>query len=197
MAINNLGYFVSPLTKEEREIIIPVVSSRLTGDASGVVRTAIRETSRVAFNSVRNTFDLSDVERMRDEINDRFNHCFSVLKEKYPEVIEIWDTENLKFEVKFDWDGVPSIDPQGWLREMLQGNGTVTLNYDKVTDTTLTACWRRISWQDESLITNNLSEEMKPIVVFNDKLNELIDGCEYDFTDIIKDIIKAVKEGKL
>lgn len=197
MSINNLGHYELPLSEEERVKIIPIVQARITRDVTDTVRDMVRKASQEAYHMSIGHFSSFNPEAMVKVIQERFDRCFDKLRSDHPGIAELNNLENLKFEITFDPDQIPIINPAAWLKSMLQGSGTITLDMSHTKDANLVGAWKRESWSNESLIDDNVPEEMIGIVNFNRKLNDIVEDYEYDFTDIIKDIIQAVKEGKL
>lgn len=198
MSINNLGYYVTPLSKEERDAIYALTGKKICLEILETIKYKIRGVAHAHFQWSTRIPDLTDFDEVIRSVNTRFENLFTLLKRDYPMVVELDNPENLSISVLKDGDGFPIIQMGEWLSKINTGDGTIILDPDLIPEFLLIQKWGELSLRDKGLIDNNVPVEMKPIVEFNSKLNDISEyGPEYDYTDVIKEIIQAVKEGKL
>lgn len=194
MAVDNLGYYKVPLSQEERDTIYPVVKVAVQNEIGKTIRTKLRDANIQAFYILHPGFEIGIVEEMIQGVKDRYNSVFDELKRYYPFVAELHDEANLDLSVVFDDDGIPALALTPWLRSVVDGGGEFTIDHSQVPDATLVCQWGiKVLYNPELRV---IPEDKKSLIEFNDKFNKLVDDYEIDFTEVIEELVTAVKEGK-
>lgn len=194
MTVDNLGYYKLPLSQEERDKIYPLVKTAVENDIITSIRSTLRDTNMQAFHILRACFEITDLEGMTQEIKSRYDGIFDKLKGTYPFVAELQDEVNTTLSVTFDGDGIPTLVLSPWLKDIVDGAGEITVDQSQVPDAALIRQWgTKVLYNPELRI---IPEDKKSLIEFNDKFNELVDDYEIDFTEVIKELVTAVKEGK-
>lgn len=194
MAIDNLGYYKLPLSQEERDKIYPVVKVAVQNDITSSIRAELRNTNMQAFHILRACFEITDLEGMTQEIKSRYDSIFDKLKRTHPFVAELQDEVNTTLSVTFDDDGIPTLVLSPWLKNIVDGGGEITVNHSQASDAVLVRQWKIKVLHNPELRV--IPEDKKSLIEFNDKFNELVDDYEIDFTEVIEELVIAVKEGK-
>lgn len=194
MAIDNLGYYKVPLSQEERDAIYPVVKVAVKNEIASSIRAKLRDVNMQVFYILHARFEIKDVEEMTQELKGRYNGVFDELKRSYPFVGELHDETNLDLSVVFDADGIPTLALTSWLRSIVDGGGEFAIDYSQVPDAMLVRQWEiKVLYNPELRV---IPENKKSLIEFNDKFNKLVDDYEIDFTEVIEELVTAVKEGK-
>lgn len=194
MAVDNLGYYKLPLEKEERDAIYPLVKIAIQNDITSSIRAKLRDANMQAFYILHPRFEITIVEEMIQGVKDRYNGIFDELKRSYPFVGELDDETNLDLSVVFDDDGIPALALTPWLKSIVDGGGEITVDHSQVPDAMLVHQWEiKVLYNPELRV---IPENKKSLIEFNDKFNKLVDDYEIDFTEVIEELVTAVKEGK-
>lgn len=194
MAIDNLGYYKPPLSQEERDAIYPLVKTAVQNDILSSIRAKLRDANIQTFYLLHPGFEIAIVEEMTQGVKDRYNGIFDELKRSYPFVAELHDEANLDLSVVFDDDRIPALALTSWLRSIVDGGGVITVDYSQVPDAMLIRQWGiKVLYNPELRV---IPENRKSLIEFNDKFNKLVDDYEIDFTEVIEELVTAVKEGK-
>lgn len=204
MPITVLGMYDDdqPITKEEREEIIPVIKDEIEKNSLMKLVMSLQMYVTQSFSQTRLFHPSHSLEPIAKETNDRIllvgiplfrsSKGFMYLEE---------NKDNLLCTVTKDEDGVPVIVLSEWLQGLFMGTIVPEFKWSEITDGFIVNKINDILSRDPSLC--KVPEEMKPLVEFNNKLNEIADDYTYgggfniDFTPVIQSIIQAVKEGKL
>lgn len=194
MAIDNLGYYKLPLSQEERDAIYPLVKTAVKNDIVSSIRTKLRDANMLAFQILHARFEITNVEEMTQGLKDRYNGIFDELKRSYPFVAELQDEANLDLSVVFDDDKIPALGLTSWLRSIVDGGEEITVDHSQVPDAMLVRQWGIKVLYNPGLRV--IPENKKSLIEFNDKFNKLVDDYEIDFTEVIEELVTAVKEGK-
>lgn len=194
MTISILGSYELPLTDEERETIFKEVRGYIVKDATSLVRQRALSVQSSAEILPRLGFTIQEPELMIKELKHRFSLISIMMERDHPEFAELRDIEKFSATYKFNDDGVPSVVLSDWLQAIVDEKTTVSIDPALVPDTLLVGKHNQL--QKRGILKYIVKKENELIIKFNDDLNELADGYPYDFTDVIKEIVKATKEGK-
>lgn len=194
MTISILGSYELPLTDEERETIFKEVRGYIVKDATSLVRQRALSVQSSPEILPRLGFTIQEPELMIKELKHRFSLISILMERDHPEFAELRDIEKFSATYKFNDDGVPSVVLSDWLQAIVDEKTTVSIDPTLVPDTVLVGKHNQL--QKRGILKYIVKKENELIIKFNDDLNELADGYPYDFTDVIKEIVKATKEGK-
>lgn len=196
MAISILGYYELPLEKEERAAIYPLVKADVERKITVSIREHLRDVNMQTFHILRSCFEITALDEMNQEIKNRHARIFDKLKAIYPHVAELQDETNTTVSAIFDDDGIPTLVLSPWLKDIVDGSGTVTVDSTQISDATIVGQWKMKVRDNPELRV--ITKENKSLIEFNDKFNELISDYYFkmDFTEVIKELVTAVKEGK-
>lgn len=197
MTITTLGYFVEPLSQEERKDLIEVTRKTIKRNTSYDLRNSIRF-------GFPNSIGIMDFELnvIKGKFQIALDKLFTRLQREYPQCPELFCIDNWKIEVILNSDGIPVLVNPPWLNDVILGTHEFEIDFDKVADKILISSFNVLSYHDQTLL--RVHPENKELLNYNKKINELNDSFsdydpneDVDYTDVIKEIIQAVKEGKL
>lgn len=197
MTITTLGYFIEPLSQEERSSILELTRKLIQRDIGYDLRNSIRY-------GFPNSIGISDFEPnvIKDKFQIVLDRLFTKLQDSHPQCPELFNIDNWKINIILNGDEIPILVRTPWLDNVISGTHVFEIDFDKVSDKTLINSFNILSYHDQSLL--RVLPENKELLNYNKKINELNDvfkeydpNEDVDYTDIIKEIIQAVKEGKL
>lgn len=196
MTINKLGDYELPLSDEERNTLIGFL---------GLIRTQhlLRGAARLLAVEVPSRINLSilyfnykQLDEIKKEVESRFKILSIGIQDQFRAITGLSDPERWEFEVKLNEDNIPQIHLNEWLCGAITKGLTLPVDLTKVSDEEWVNYFNRYKESFPEMV--KISPEMKLLVEFNDKLNELNDEWHnVDYTDVINEIVQAAKEGKL
>mgnify|MGYP004713210861 CR=1 FL=1 len=141
-------------------------------------------------------FSHIDMAKLKEEIKNRFTILRKNMEERFPMIPILAEDSTWAFEIKTDGDGIPSVELNDWLQQASTKGAVAAVDFSKISDGDWVQFFRIYKKDYPEMV--DITPEMKLIIEFNDHLNAINDEWhEVDYTDVIEEIIKATKEGKL
>lgn len=201
MTISKLGIYDTPLSDEERKTLIgflgDIKTRNLLREAADLL--AVEVPSRISLSILY--FDPKEMGQIKAEIESRFKILSIGIQDQFRAITGLSDPERWTFTVEVSEDSIPRVKLNEWLNTAITTGFSLPVDLAKVSDEEWINYFNRYKASMPEMV--KISPEMKILVEFNEKLNEVADdytccgGFDIDFTEIINEIVQATKEGKL
>lgn len=201
MTISKLGNYELPLSDEERKTLIGhlgmIKTQNLLREAADLL--AVEVPSRISLTILY--YDPKELDQIKAEIESRFKILSIGIQDQFRAITGLSDPERWTFAITVNDDNIPRIELNEWLNTAATKGFTLPVDLAKVSDEEWINYFNRYKNSMPEMV--KISPEMKVLMGFNEKLNEIADeytccgGFDIDFTEIINKITQAAKEGKL
>jgi hypothetical protein len=200
MSKDIFGYYDSPLSKEERTAAIELVDEKLKDDAREFFIYKLTELLYIPYHAHRFLFSAGQENEVKEYYYNKCNLIIIELQREHPEIKELENPELLLPVLTFNEDNTPVVGHTDLINRLDKGETKLTLILDNIPEWKLIQMANRVLEKQPDL--RSVLSENGLIIAFNEKCNDLVDegwggNVTINFTDIIKDIIKQTKEGKL
>lgn len=201
MAIDKLGNYDLPLSDEERTTLMNCLGGFKTRDVlqSLIDVLAVEVPNRIHLSILY--YKHNELDKIKAEIKDRLTLLSKMLQEQFPMIPDLAKEEYWVFDIEIDADHLPRVRLNEWLDRAITKGESLPVILSKVSDGEWIRYFNRYKGDFPELV--KISPEMKAIIEYNEKLNDIADdytnggNFNIDFTAVIEEIIKATKEGKL